>query len=303
MAKDYYGILEVPRGATAEEIKKAYRRLAALYHPDKNPGDEAAAEKKFKTVGEAYEVLSDERKRKKYDQFGEDGLKAGGHAADGYPFFGGGRRGKFNGFSSFDTEFDMPFGRSQSFGAGMGGHSRHSGPRKDPAKTINLACTLEELYAGTTKKMKVTKRVCDALGNTSEVEKLLQIDVMAGWKAGTKITFEREGDEHPGRIPADFIFIIQEKPHSVFTREGNNLCLTKTIPLADALSGFEFEVQHLDGRKVPVVLADVVGPQTVHRVAGEGMPSKTGKGDLVIRFDIVFPRRLLSKAVVAGLFD
>uniref|UniRef100_A0A383WPC8 Chaperone DnaJ C-terminal domain-containing protein n=1 Tax=Tetradesmus obliquus TaxID=3088 RepID=A0A383WPC8_TETOB len=129
-------------------------------------------------------------------------------------------------------------------------------------------------------------------------EELLELNVKPGWKKGTKLTFQQKGDERPGHIPADMVFIIDEKPHARFKRDGDNLLLTKRLSLGDALCGTEFQVQTLDGRAITVSTKDeVVTPHTSKIIRGEGMPiSKQpgSRGNLVIKFDVAFPRQLNS---------
>ena len=353
MGKDYYDILGVSRQASESDIKKAYRKMALKYHPDKNtsPG----AEEKFKLVAEAYEVLSDPTKKSTYDRFGEEGLKAGGgggssaggfsggHTFQGDPykifetFFGGqdpfgggdpfGARGTSFSFmnmppSSKRTRAANPFARAQSdyvedmefdaFGStgmgssGMFGRGGGSTARtKDPAVEQDLHLTLEELYLGCTKKLKITRRVLNPDGTGASQEKILTIDVKPGWKEGTKITFPEEGDQYPGRIPADIVFIVKQKPHPLFKREGNNLIHTISISLRNALcassvtqrfgSPQTVSVPTLDGRHLSVPIVTIIEPNTRIPVAGEGMPlSKlpNTRGDLIVTFDIHFPKDL-----------
>eukprot|EP01103_Thecamoeba_quadrilineata_P005952 TRINITY_DN15697_c0_g1_i1.p1 TRINITY_DN15697_c0_g1~~TRINITY_DN15697_c0_g1_i1.p1 ORF type:complete len:345 (+),score=91.45 TRINITY_DN15697_c0_g1_i1:35-1069(+) len=332
MGKDYYKILEVSRSATAEDIKKAYKKLALKYHPDRSKEkDKAASEAKFKEVAEAYDVLSDLQKKEVYDKYGEEGLKGeiptgaeGGFG--GFPGGGGGRSYHFNprsaedifaqffggGASGFnfssggfrggqDDDDDSGFGHGGggipfNFGGrgGMGGMG--GGPRKDKPILTKLNCTLEELYTGCTKKLKITKNIRDAqTGKTMPAEKILTIDVKAGWKAGTKVTFKEEGDENPGSTPADLIFVINEKPHEYFKRDGNDLIYTCSVNLKQALVGCAIGVPTLDGRRLKINVHEVIQPGYVKVVPGEGMPiskSPGHKGDLKIQFKIEFPREL-----------
>ncbi|KAF6261965.1 hypothetical protein COO60DRAFT_1293650 [Scenedesmus sp. NREL 46B-D3] len=329
MGKDYYGILGVAKGADDAELKKAYRKLAMKWHPDKNPDNRAAAEAKFKDVSEAYEVLSDPEKRQVYDAYGEEGLKAGGghggpsgggdhhfnfRSADDIfrDFFGGGGMGGGDPLASiFGGMGGMgggPFGGMGGMGGGhpfggMGGMGggpmggMHQGPIKDKPITRQLNCTLEELYSGSTRKMKITRTIFDGSGRSKRsVEEILELNVKPGWKKGTKLTFQQKGDERPGHIAADMVFLIEEKPHARFKREGDNLVMTKRISLSDALCGTEFPVQLLDGRTITVSTRDdVITPQANKIIRGEGMPiSKQpgSKGNLVIKFDVAFPRQL-----------
>jgi DnaJ homolog subfamily B member 4 len=130
---------------------------------------------------------------------------------------------------------------------------------------------------------------------TIPVEEILTIDVKPGWKKGTKITFPEKGNETPHTIPADLVFIIDEKPHPVFTRDGNDLVVTQRIPLAEALTGHTAHLTTLDGRSLTVPITSVIQPGYEEVVRGEGMPvpkDPSRKGNLRIKFDIKFPPRL-----------
>lgn len=330
MGKDFYAILGIAKNASDDDIKKAYRKLALKYHPDKNksPG----AEEKFKEVSEAYEVLSDKKKRDLYDQFGEEGLNGGGFAPGGGAGGAGGRtyhyasadpRATFAQFFGTDNPFEMFFnmGDAQSVGGGGGGGhfsnvefggfpgginmSSMGGmgggePRRTKAKTQDppvehkLNVTLEDVLKGCTKKMKITRKV--AQGNMERKEdKVLTINVKPGWKAGTKITFPREGDQNQHSIPSDIIFIIQDKPHKLFKREGADIIYTAKISLKEALTGVRISVPTLEGDEIQVRLSDVVNPKTTRRISGRGLPhpkDPTRRGDLIVHFDIAFPHSL-----------
>lgn len=131
-----------------------------------------------------------------------------------------------------------------------------------------------------------------------KVEEILTINVKPGWKKGTKITFPEKGNEQPNVTPADVVFIIDEKPHSVFTRDGNDLILTKRISLAEALTGYTVQLTTLDGRNLTIPVNNVIHPTYEEVVPKEGMPIQkdpTKKGNLRIKFDIKFPTRLTSE--------
>jgi len=345
MGKDYYKSLGLSRGASEEDIKKAYKKMALKFHPDKNksPG----AEEKFKEIAEAYEVLSDPKKRQVFDQYGEEGLKGqnnnnannmggGGQNTNfTYTFHGDPRAtfaeffGTSNPFENFFNlhstgsglftepldsgldSMDDPFAFSSLGGGGLGfghsaartpfrSHSFNVGPRKekpqDPPIEHDLYVSLEDISRGVTKRMKITRRVVANDGTVRKEDKVLAINVKPGWKSGTKITFQREGDQAPNKIPADIVFIIRDKPHPNFKREGSDLKYTCQISLKEALCGSRTEVPLLGGEKMIINLQDeVIKPSTVKRVVGKGLPNPKDtarRGDLIVNFDIVFPERL-----------
>jgi len=151
------------------------------------------------------------------------------------------------------------------------------------------------MYTGVTKKRKVTKRIMDASGRSTNVEKILEITVKPGWKTGTRITFPEEGDEAPGRVPADIVFVIQQEPHATFTREGDNLIMVKNVTLKEALTGTEVTIKTIEGKEVRVPVREVITPTYEKVLGGYGMPHQKQpheKGDLIIRFNIEFPRTL-----------
>ncbi|XP_011291891.1 dnaJ protein homolog 1 isoform X2 [Musca domestica] len=334
MGKDYYKILGIPKTATDDEIKKAYRKLALRYHPDKNKA--ANAEEKFKEVAEAYEVLSDKSKREVYDKYGEDGLKSGGRSNGTssnntftYQFHGDPRAtfaqffGSSNPFASFfdmgdnlfdknvfdlDTEHDFfssPFGGLGSR-HGLGGAFRsHSfnvhtpfkkEKQQDPPVEHDLYVSLEEIYHGCVKKMKISRRVQQPDGSSKKEDKYVSISIKPGWKSGTKVTFQKEGDQTPGKIPSDIVFIIRDKPHAMFKREGSDLRYTARLTLKQALCGVVFQVPTMSGDKLRIsTMQEIIKPNTVKRIQGYGLPfpkDTSRKGDLLVAFDIQFPEKL-----------
>lgn len=322
MGVDYYKVLQVDKNAKDEDLKKAYRKLAMKWHPDKNPNNKKEAEARFKQISEAYEVLSDPQKRAIYDQYGEEGLKGQVPPdAGGSTFFqtgdGPNVQFRFNPRSANDIfaeffGFSSPFGgmgassRGSGFGGMFGedmfssfgdGRPMSSGPRKASPIENRLPCRLEELYKGTTKRMKISREVCDASGKNIPVEEIITINIKPGWKKGTKITFPEKGNQQPGVIPADLVFIIDEKPHGVFTRDGNDLVVTRDISLAEALTGCTVQVTTLDGRNLTIPINNVIHPEYEEIVPKEGMPlpkEPSTRGNLRIKFNIKFPTRLTS---------
>ncbi|KAG2176602.1 hypothetical protein INT44_007266 [Umbelopsis vinacea] len=366
MGKDYYKILGVSKDADDDTIKKAYRKQALKWHPDRNKDNMEGAKQKFQEVGEAFEVLSDKNKRAIYDQYGEEGLKGGpppssggaggaggfpGGFSGGFPggaggpggttfsfssggprgaggyapsdaddifkhffaSFGGGGMGGMPGMGGMHAEDDMGGGMPGGMpGGGFGGFSNFGGggrPRasgfqsaqqreKPPAIKRPLPISLEDLYTGTTKRLKVTRKIRDgATGRPVTTDKILTINVKAGWKAGTKIRFPGEGDELDHGETQDIEFIVEEKPHPVFKREGDNLTMAVQLTLVEALTGFVKQIKTLDGRTLKINnTSNVIQPGQESRVSNEGMPnSKTGKkGDLIIKYEVKFPVTLTS---------
>ncbi|CAI5440847.1 unnamed protein product [Caenorhabditis angaria] len=320
MGKDYYKILGIAKGASDDEIKKAYRKMALKYHPDKNK--DAGAENKFKEIAEAYDVLSDSSKKTIYDKYGEDGLKEGGPGGPGGS--GHGAHYEFRGdpmniFSSFFGGSD-PFGSAGMFDmGGGGGHNmffsqmnggggeemfgmhgggRRGANRQDPPVMHDLAVSLEDVLKGCTKKMKITRKVM-ADGMQRMEDKVLTVTIKQGWKSGTKITFPKEGDQNPNRTPADIVFVIKDKPHPKFKREGSDIRYVARISLKQALCGFTYNVPTLDGPDYPFKCTDVIKPQTHRRLTGKGLPnpkSPNVRGDLIIEFQIEFPTSLTPEA-------
>ncbi|MBC2899593.1 hypothetical protein CFC21_112421 [Triticum aestivum] len=294
---DYYNILKVNRNASLEDLKKSYRRLARTWHPDKNPTGGAEAEARFKQITEAYEVLSDPEKRAIYDQYGEEGLKDdifNEFMASNKPYTFGQDRRRFqpahrtsavNGRSEASSSSQKEPGTSTSH------------LEKPPPVKKTLLCTLEELYNGTKRKMKITRNVAKSDGKVELETEILQVEVLPGWKKGTKMTFPNKGDTLPGYLPQDLTFVIDMKPHDTYTLEGNNLLVSQEIPLVDALAGTTINLRTLDGRSLPVRVEEVVRPGQEIVIENEGWPIRKEpgkKGSLRIRFDVAFPARLSS---------
>jgi DnaJ homolog subfamily B member 4 len=326
MGVDYYALLGVGRDADDDELKRAYRKAAMKWHPDKNPDNKIAAEKKFKEISEAYQILSDPKRKEIYDRYGEEGIKSGMSEvpqdtgpSSGFQqaqFTNMGGFSSMGGFRDPDDLFRELFGGINSgprggvggmgggmgnlhdmFGNSMGSHSVQSQPqRKQPESEVDLNLDLVELYHGTTKRWKTTKRVVLQDGTVDSQEKIHEVVIKPGYKAGTKIRFRGIGNDKPGYLPADVVFIVKEKPNRLFQREGDNLVYTAKISLADALGGnTNVAVPTLDGRNVRLECSDIVKPGSVRTISGAGMPisKQPGEyGDLTVKFEVVFPSYL-----------
>eukprot|EP00899_Mesostigma_viride_P003558 jgi/Mesvir1/13202/Mv06161-RA.1 len=309
-SRNFYDILQVPKSATPDQIKRAYRKLALQYHPDKNPGDEEAS-RKFADINNAYEALSDPEKRKIYDRHGEEGLKK--EAAQD----AGGGGGFHDIFSSF-------FGGGMRFGFG-GGEEEERTPKGEDV-ILPLRVTLKDLYLGSTivvhrekvvskpapgkrkcnckNKMvneqigvgmfrQYAKRVCEEC-NAVRYERegiSLTVDVERGMKDGQEIVFFEEGEPLVDGEPGDLKFRIEAERHPMFERRGNDLHITVVIRLTEALVGFTHQIEHLDGHKVEIGHPGVTKPGEVRTIKGEGMPifDSTKTGNLVVTYNVAFP--------------
>ena len=319
MGKDYYKILGVSRSATEQEIKSAYRKLAIKYHPDKN--HEKGAEEKFKEISEAYQVLSHPEQKKKYDLYGEAGLKQGEGGFSGFTFNSGSFKdpfdlfkemfngdGGFSGMSGFPgfPQMNGMSGMSGSFFVGGAGEPmdtengglygmRGKRRQKDPDIVHELGVTLENVYQGVTKKLKIGRNILSPSGESQHVEETVEINIKPGWKEGTKITFKEKGEQRPGRIPADVVFMIKDRPHDTFTRDGSNIKYKADLSLKEALIGKTIQVPTLDKTQIEVKLDRIVNPSSKHVIPGQGLPfvkEPLRRGDLIVEFDIKFPEVL-----------
>lgn len=271
---DYYDILGVPRNASLEEIKRAYRKLALEWHPDRHKEDKEVAEKKFKEINEAYQVLSDPQKRATYDQFGHQAFTPGGGFAGGSPFGGfQGQSGPFtytfystsgeNPFAGFD--FEDPFDIFESFFGGTSPFGR-SRVRRVPRYSI----TIDFLEA--------------ARGTEKEIEiegKRRKIKIPAGIYEGAKIDF------------GDFTLSVNIKPHPIFEREDDDIYVTVRIPFSLAALGGEIKVPTID-KEVTVRVRPGTQSGTMLRLREQGVPHLhgRGRGDEYVRLNILVPEKL-----------
>ena len=307
--KDYYAILGVGRSAPEKEIKQAYRRLARKYHPDVNPGDKAA-EAKFKEVNEAYEVLSDPEKRKKYDQYGDQWQHADqfAKASQGAQrdFGSGGTSTTFD-FGDLGDLGDIFGGVFRGFGTGSGTASR---PARARSMEYPVEVTLEEAYQGTKRVLQLqAEEPCSACGGIGRVgrarcsncggsgrllrPKKLEVKIPPGVGDGSKVRISGQGSQGYAGAKGDLFLVVKVLPHRLFERKGDDLHVEVPIPLATAMLGGEVGVPTLKGN-----VALKVPPETqngkVFRLTGQGMPhlNDSSRGDIFAKVKAMLPTQL-----------
>jgi molecular chaperone DnaJ len=276
--KDFYKVLGVDKKASADEIKKKYRSLARDLHPDKNQGD-AAREEKFKAVSEAYDILSDSKKRAEYDEARSYFERGGFRAPTGGGNFQGG---------DFSDLFGG--GNPQDIFANLFGGGGRRGPRKGSDLQTEATITFKESVFGTTLDLKLN---IDGTGSQT-----ISARVPAGVNDGAKIRVKGKGA--PGEAgPGDLFIELNVKPHAIFSRKGENLTLTLPVTFAEAALGADLKVPTLSGDDVTVRLAAGTPTGRVLRVKGRGIKKGAVTGDLLITIEVQVPRALEGKALEA----
>ena len=284
--KDYYEVLGVNKNASKTEIRNKYRELAKKYHPDKNQGD-TVAEGKFKEISEAYEILSNEQKRAKYDR-----MKEGGY---GFNPFGGNGGGGFNYESDLDLGDIFSFFQDGNKGGGSpfggfgqrGNYSRRARPQKGEDSVLKLDIPFEVAVKGGTSNLKIA---------TSGQTKTISINIPAGIETGQKIKLAKEGKPGLNGGPAGDLYIeVNVKSHPDFTREGIDLIYEKIINLKDALLGTKVVIPTINKNEVTLKVPAGIQPNTLLRVKGQGGKKGSQTGDLMVRIQVALPRKLTSK--------
>jgi curved DNA-binding protein len=296
--QDYYKILEVDRKASEDEIKKAYRKLALKYHPDRNP-DDKKAEEMFKKISEAYAVLSDKEKRQQYDTFGsakfhqrystEDIFRGTDFHGFGFnpedifsQLFGGGAGGTAGGFR-------VTFGdgsSAQGFDIGdLFGGAASGGFQRGQDISFELPVSLEEAASGVEKKVRYLQG-----GKSREVT----VKVPAGIATGKKLRLAGKGEPGPrGGKSGDLYFLVEVLEHNLFKRDGDNLTMEVEVPFSQACLGSSIEVPTLQGPE-KIKLPGCTSTTTSIRLKGYGMPrlGKNSRGDLFVKIRISVPKKL-----------
>ncbi len=328
--KDYYSILGVSKTATDKEIKQAYRKLARQFHPDVNPGNKEA-EEKFKGINEAYEVISDPEKRKKFDQWGENWKYADQFAKAGYtpgsPGAPGGPSGPFGPggpetgetytryYTSGEEGAEAPAGDIfESLFRGARGGRRRARPRKGEDVEFQVEVTLEEAYSGAMRMVQLEgedvcpvckgagalqNAPCYSCGGAGRVirPRRLEVKIPAGVKNGSRVRIAGGGG--PGLMggeKGDLYLLISIRPHPLFELKGDDLYTDADVPLDVAVLGGEVEVATLKG-KVALTIPPETQNGKVFRLGGLGMPHLGDgvRGDLYARARVVLPQGLTEK--------
>ncbi len=290
MAQDLYAVLGVPKTAEADVIKKAYRRLAKDLHPDKNPGN-AQAESKFKAVNHAYEVLGDDKKRKLYDEFGEDGLREGfdpeqarAYKAWGAQAGGRGRGGGRQRVSVNGQEFDFEdlFGAQSAGGGDVFGDLFGRGRRRGPTKGQDFESQVTIDFASSLRGTSLELRPRGTVGTPVTVR------IPPGAAEGSRVRIAGQGaPSSNGGPPGDLLLTIHVQPHAHFHRDGDDLHLDLPLTVSEAHFGTKLRIPTVDGEVTLKVPPKTEGGQTL-RLKGKGVARK-GKepGDLYVRFLLV----------------
>ena len=264
---DYYEVLGIPRTATDEEIRKAYRILALKYHPDKaEPDTRDTLTEKFKEIAQAYQVLSDPDKRRDYDTRGQTPIIV---------------------FTNPFDIFSHIFGISPNYQQMFDAYTTNIHP--EPV-VVYLECNIHEIFNGADKQVEYTRRIL-----SSEIPSNVTVQVQRGWKDGTRVTFHHYGNQLiPDGLFGDLIVIIKEKKSDPsLTRDGNDLIFTHFISLKHALLGVKLTVTNLDGEHLEFDMRGTVIPDgSAKRLIGKGFNTKSSTGDLIVIFKIKYPEKL-----------
>ena len=311
--KDYYATLGVTKAASDKEIKQAFRKLARKHHPDVNPGDKAA-ESRFKEINEAYEVLGDPAKRKKYDELGANwrmyeqaeaqggpnpfagwNVNTGGAPGGGFhtrtvspeefeQMFGGDAGSPF---SDFFTTFFGGGGGFESAGGARGGRGTRARQRKGRDIEHELELTLEDAYHGATRRLSLKH---DGHARTVDVR------IPAGVGEGSRVRVSGEGEHGAGGASAGDLYLrVRLAPHPLFERKGRDLYVKVSVPVTTAVLGGEADVQTLAGKPARLRIPPLTQNGQVFRLKGYGMPAvgkPDDKGDLYARVEVQLPAQL-----------
>jgi molecular chaperone DnaJ len=273
LEKDFYKILGVSKDVPAAELKKAYRKLAKDFHPDRNPGNDAA-EARFKDISEAYDVLNDPAQRKEYDEF---------RALGGGPRFQGGRPGQGQG-QGFEDVFSNLFGGGGFPQGGFGGFGGFGGPQKGGDLSTTATIDFIDSINGSNIKIRV--------GGDP-----ITVRVPAGIQDGQKLKVKAKGQPSPNGGPAgDLVVTVRVKSHPVFVRDGENLRVTVPVTFAEAVLGATIQVPTLGGEPVKLKITPGTPNGRTLRVKGKGVQFESRSGDLLATVEVLVPAHVSKKA-------
>jgi DnaJ-class molecular chaperone len=322
MAKSFYDVLGVPKGASEKEVRSAYRKLARKHHPDVNPGDKGA-ETKFKEINTAYEVLSDADKRKKYDKYGDrweyaDQIEEAQKSRSGSRYYSGsggnGMRYEVHDLNDLEGLGDLGSVFGSMFGRGGGGRFGRGGPARGQDVQQPVEVTLEEAYHGTTRTLELLSQeacatcagtgqvagaTCHMCGGYGEVQRprRLEVKIPAGVNTGSKVKIANEGQIGiSGGKKGDLLLVVNVLAHAKFERKGDDLYEDVEVPVTTAVLGGEVEVPTLTA-KVMLKIPALTQNGKLFKLGGLGMPKMKGggKGDLYARVRARLPEQLDEK--------
>jgi DnaJ-class molecular chaperone len=327
--KDYYNILGISRTATDKDIKQAYRRMARQYHPDVNPGNKSA-EERFKLVNEAYEVLSDAEKRKKYDQYGEGWEDAERYAQAARqqqqppPGWESARAGQSRQSFHYD-EGDLGEIFGDLFGGRTGTRSRTARPRKGQDIEHAIEISLEEAYNGALRNITLKSEIpCAACRGSGYIQNLpcsvcrgagvipqikrLEVKIPAGVNNGSRVRVAGKGEPAPpGGTAGDLYLVVSIMHNNLFERKEDDLYVDVSVPLVAAVLGGEVQVPTLKGTKLALRIPSETQNEQVFRLTGQGMPhlGDSARGDLLVTIKVTLPSGLTpeEKALFGKLRD
>ena len=279
--RDFYQILGVEKKSSTEDIKKAYRKLAHKYHPDKESGNES----KFKEITEAYSVLSDEKKRAEYDAYGKTfaGNNSGGQNYGGFDF------SQFQGGTGSGWQFDLNDIFSEFFGGG-------ARIRRGRDISIDIELTFKESIFGTTKKVMVNKPLHHSDGKTTREPEEIVLNIPSGVNNGEMMRLSGRGEAIPDGSPGDLYVKIHVQTSNKFRKEGFNIISKLDLKITDALLGANYSVETLEG-VIDVKIPKGISHGELLRIKGKGVPvDNIRRGDLLLRIEINIPPRLSRRA-------
>jgi DnaJ-class molecular chaperone len=281
MSKDYYKTLGIDKGASQDEIKKAFRKLAHQYHPDKSTGDEA----KFKEANEAYGVLSDEKKRAQYDQFGSGAFNGG---------FGGGQSGGFSGFEGFNgAGFDFSgfqngdVDLNDILGSIFGGRGGRARTRKGHDIQMEIEVDFKDSILGFQKDLSLNRK-------KDGIEKF-KVTIPPGIDNGEMIRVRGKGEPIEGGVPGDLFLKIYVKPHKFLHKDGVNIYTEQKIKLTEAIEGTTLDLDII-GEQLKIKVPAGINHGEILRVKEKGVPTTRGSGSLLIKILIKIPDKISKKA-------